>query len=37
MAVMRKRVAASWHVARGAPFDARKLFDLRRLGTAVAR
>jgi transposase len=32
VAVMRKLAAALWHVARGAPFDSRKLFDARRLG-----
>lgn len=30
-AVMRKLARALWHVARGATFDARKLFDARRL------
>lgn len=32
VAVMRKLVRALWHVARGASFDATKLFDVRRLG-----
>jgi transposase len=32
VAVMRKLVRATLHVAKGAPFDASKLFDLRRLG-----
>lgn len=36
VAVMRKLVAASWHVARGESFDASKLYDVRRLGPAVA-
>jgi hypothetical protein len=31
VAVMRKLVRALWHVARGAAFDATKLFDVRRL------
>lgn len=31
VAVMRKLVRALWHVARGAPFDANKLVDRRRL------
>lgn len=31
VAVMRKLVRALWHVARGATFDAAKLFDVRRL------
>jgi len=31
VAVMRKLVRALWHVARGATFDASKLFDVRRL------
>jgi transposase len=31
VALMRKITAALWHVARGTPFDARKLFDVRRL------
>ena len=31
VALMRKLAAALWHVAQGTPFDARKLFDLRRL------
>jgi len=35
VAVMRKMVAASWHVARGAPFDASKLFDTRRLAVVT--
>ena len=32
VAVMRKLVRGLWHVARGAAFDAAKLFDVRRLG-----
>ena len=32
VALMRKLAAALWHVARGAPFDANKLFDAKRLG-----
>jgi len=36
VAVMRKLVRALWHVARGAPFDATKLFDVRRLGVVTA-
>lgn len=32
IAVMRKLVRAMFHVARGAPFDATKLFDMKRLG-----
>ena len=35
VAVMRKLVMALWHVARGAEFDARKLFDVRRLEVEV--
>jgi transposase len=31
VAVMRKLARALWHVARGVPFDAAKLFDVRRL------
>lgn len=31
VAVMRKVALALWHVGRGSPFDARKLFDVRRL------
>ena len=31
VAVMRKLAKALWHVRRGAPFDARKLFDVSRL------
>lgn len=34
VAVMRKLALALWHVARGAPFDATKLFDTRRLELA---
>lgn len=34
VAVMRKLARALWHVAQGAAFDARKLFDVRRLGLA---
>lgn len=34
VAVMRKLITAVWHVARGAAFDAAKLFDTRRLGQA---
>lgn len=34
VAVMRKLALALWHVARGAPFDATKLFDTRRLRLA---
>ncbi len=38
VAVMRKLVRALWHVARGATFDASKLFDTRRLDlTPIAR
>jgi transposase len=43
VAVMRKLCRALWHVARGAAFDSRKLFDVRRLvpssttGDVVAR
>ncbi len=36
VAVMRKLVRALWHVARGAEFDATKLFDVRRLQTQLA-
>lgn len=32
VAVMRKLALAIWHVARGHPFDSRKLFDVRALG-----
>lgn len=32
IAVMRKLARALWHVARGAPFDSRQLFDVRVLG-----
>ncbi|MFO0744126.1 MAG: transposase [Myxococcota bacterium] len=32
VALMRKLASALWHVARGAPFDATKLFDSKRLG-----
>lgn len=32
VAVMRKLMLALWHVARGEEFDAKKLFDTRRLG-----
>lgn len=32
VAIMRKLAGALWHVARGSPFDARKLFDADRLG-----
>lgn len=32
VAVMRKLVKALWHVGRGAPFDATKLFDTHKLG-----
>jgi transposase len=35
IAVMRKLVRAMFHVARGAPFDATKLFDMKRLGLAA--
>ena len=35
VAVMRKLGLAIWHVARGHPFDSRKLFDLKALGLAV--
>ena len=34
IAVMRKLVRAAYHVARGESFDARKLFDVRRLKLA---
>lgn len=34
VAVMRKLIKGIWHVARGAAFDASKLFDTRRLGLA---
>ncbi len=36
IAVMRKLVLAIWHVARGAKFDASKLFDVRRLKLEAA-
>jgi transposase len=36
VAVMRKLVRALWHVARGATFDASKLFDVRRLDLSGA-
>lgn len=36
VAVMRKMARALWHVARGATFDATKLFDVRRLDIAPA-
>lgn len=36
VAVMRKLVRGLWHVARGAAFDATKLFDVRRLGVVTA-
>jgi transposase len=36
VAVMRKLVRALWHVARGATFDASKLFDTRRLDLTPA-
>jgi transposase len=36
VALMRKLARALWHVARGKAFDARKLFDARRLGFAAA-
>ena len=36
VAVMRKVVRALWHVARGATFDASKLFDVRRLDLSAA-
>ena len=36
VAVMRKLAKALWHVARGSPFDATKLFDVRRLDLNVA-
>jgi transposase len=36
IAVMRKLVRALFHVARGAPFDATKLFDMKRLGLVDA-
>jgi len=32
VAIMRKVAKALWHLARGAPFDATKLFDTRKLG-----
>lgn len=35
VAVMRKLGLAIWHVARGHPFDSRKLFDLKALGLAA--
>lgn len=35
VAVMRKLALALWHVARGSPFDSRKLFDLKNLGLAA--
>jgi transposase len=35
VAVMRKLGLAIWHVARGHPFDSRKLFDLKNLGMAA--
>jgi transposase len=35
-ATMRKLARALWHVARGEPFDAHKLFDVRRLDVVVA-
>lgn len=35
VAVMRKLMSALWYVARGEPFDSKKLFDVRRLGLAV--
>lgn len=31
-AIMRKVAAGLWHVAQGKEFDARKLFDVKRLG-----
>jgi transposase len=34
-ALMRKLALALWHVARGEPFDSRKLFDARALGIGV--
>jgi transposase len=34
VAVARKLAQAAWHVARGAPFDATRLFDVTRLGIA---
>lgn len=36
VAVMRKLAKALWHVAHGATFDARKLFDVRRLDVEAA-
>jgi hypothetical protein len=36
VAVMRKLAKALWHVARGAVFDSRLLFDVRRLGFDVS-
>lgn len=36
IAVMRKLARALWHVARGNPYDAAKLFDVRRLGDRLA-
>lgn len=36
VAVMRKMTRALWHVARGATFDASKLFDVRRLDMSTA-
>lgn len=35
VALMRKLASALWHVARGAPFDPTKLFDIKRLGLAA--
>ena len=35
VAVTRKLSLAIWHVARGAPFDSRTLFDLKTLGMAA--
>lgn len=35
VAVMRKLLAAIWHVSRGAVFDPQRLFDVRRLGLQV--
>lgn len=36
IAIMRKLAAAMWHVARGAEFDSKKLFDVRRLAVSEA-
>lgn len=37
VAVMRKLAKALWHVARGAPFDATKLFDTAKLASCMSR